>query len=67
MISHLFPGSPAPSAAGDAPQYCRVMFDYEPAHDDELPLKKGDLVRLLNKVRVARVLSKRRANGRTPY
>ncbi|KAL8220362.1 UNVERIFIED_CONTAM: hypothetical protein K2H54_044286 [Gekko kuhli] len=33
----------------DSPQYCRVMFDYEPAHEDELPLRKGDLVVLLNK------------------
>ncbi|XP_015273238.1 PREDICTED: SH3 domain-containing kinase-binding protein 1-like, partial [Gekko japonicus] len=37
------------TSAGDSPQYCRVMFDYEPAHEDELPLRKGDLVLLLNK------------------
>ncbi|XP_048357579.1 SH3 domain-containing protein 21 [Sphaerodactylus townsendi] len=35
--------------AGESPQYCRVMFDYEPQHEDELPLKKGDLVLLLSK------------------
>ncbi|XP_062996492.1 SH3 domain-containing protein 21 isoform X2 [Elgaria multicarinata webbii] len=28
---------------------CRVLFDYEPEHEDELPLRKGDLVVLLSK------------------
>ncbi|XP_054855956.1 SH3 domain-containing protein 21 isoform X2 [Eublepharis macularius] len=37
------------TSAADVPQYCRVMFDYEPEHEDELPLKKGDLVLLLSK------------------
>uniref|UniRef100_A0ACB8FRG6 Uncharacterized protein n=1 Tax=Sphaerodactylus townsendi TaxID=933632 RepID=A0ACB8FRG6_9SAUR len=42
-------GGPRPATAGESPQYCRVMFDYEPQHEDELPLKKGDLVLLLSK------------------
>ncbi|XP_053254982.1 SH3 domain-containing kinase-binding protein 1-like isoform X1 [Podarcis raffonei] len=33
----------------DAPVYCRAMFDYEPEHEDELLLRKGDLVLLLSK------------------
>ncbi|XP_060114584.1 SH3 domain-containing protein 21 [Heteronotia binoei] len=37
------------TSAGNSPLYCRVMFDYEPEHEDELLLKKGDLVLLLNK------------------
>nr|XP_056702419.1 SH3 domain-containing protein 21 [Euleptes europaea] len=37
------------ASASDSPQYCRVMFDYEPEHEDELPLRKGDLVLLLSK------------------
>ncbi|XP_061452453.1 CD2-associated protein-like isoform X3 [Rhineura floridana] len=34
---------------GKAPLYCRAMFDYEPEHEDELLLRKGDLVLLLSK------------------
>ncbi|XP_078236241.1 SH3 domain-containing protein 21 isoform X3 [Pogona vitticeps] len=32
-----------------APWYCRAMFDYEPEHEDELQLRKGDLIILLSK------------------
>ncbi|KAJ6663434.1 hypothetical protein lerEdw1_009513 [Lerista edwardsae] len=41
--------SSAPPAAGEAPHYCRAMFDFEPEHEDELPLRVGDLVLLLSK------------------
>ncbi|XP_066494849.1 SH3 domain-containing protein 21 [Tiliqua scincoides] len=34
---------------GEAPCYCRAMFDFEPEHDDELRLRAGDLILLLSK------------------
>ncbi|XP_042294860.1 SH3 domain-containing protein 21 isoform X2 [Sceloporus undulatus] len=37
------------NAPGDTPRYCRAMFDYEPEHEDELPIRKGDLILLLKK------------------
>ncbi|KAH0631066.1 hypothetical protein JD844_005153 [Phrynosoma platyrhinos] len=40
---------PQEKGANAPPRYCRAMFDYEPEHEDELPLRKGDLVLLLNK------------------
>lgn len=32
-------------------EYCRVMFDYRAKAEDELDLKKGDVVLILKKVR----------------
>ncbi|XP_016852880.2 SH3 domain-containing protein 21 isoform X1 [Anolis carolinensis] len=38
-----------PPSSNDTPRYCRAMFDFEPEHEDELLLRKGDLILLLNK------------------
>lgn len=38
------------SPASAAVECCQVMFDYKAKAEDELDLKKGDVVVLLNKV-----------------
>ncbi|XP_077193411.1 SH3 domain-containing protein 21 isoform X2 [Paroedura picta] len=48
-VSQIPKAQTPPASAGDSPRYCRVMFDYQPAHEDELLLRKGDLVLLLSK------------------
>ncbi|XP_074832156.1 SH3 domain-containing protein 21 [Carettochelys insculpta] len=42
------PPSQPPQLRGDA-EYCKAMFDYKPELQDELPLKRGDLVLVLRK------------------
>ncbi|XP_075764992.1 SH3 domain-containing protein 21 isoform X2 [Pelodiscus sinensis] len=39
---------PSPAAHSPA-EYCKALFDYEPELPDELPLKRGDVVRVLRK------------------
>lgn len=33
-----------------AKDYCKVIFPYEAQNDDELTIKEGDIVTLINKV-----------------
>lgn len=38
------------SALLTAKDYCKVIFPYEAQNDDELTIKEGDIVTLINKV-----------------
>lgn len=40
-----------PSCADQEPQLCRALFDYAPELPDELPLRQGDVIQVLSKVR----------------
>lgn len=40
-----------------AKDYCKVIFPYEAQTDDELTIKEGDIVTLINKVNKGSLLS----------
>lgn len=48
----------------ETPCYCRAMFDLEPENEDELPLRVGDVILLLNKETVDEGWWEGEVNGR---
>lgn len=49
------PRAPSSNSRADRePELCLVLFDYTPELPDELPLRRGDVVQVLSKVRGAR-------------
>ncbi|XP_069731475.1 SH3 domain-containing protein 21 isoform X2 [Phaenicophaeus curvirostris] len=48
-VRPILPSSRCLCRADQEPQLCRALFDYTPELPDELPLRRGDVIRILSK------------------